>query len=129
MSHPNSSSEYPGNIVSLDMARNSTSTNKEELCNSDNHKPSIRITNHSTNIGDNPFLSQYKWSINNELPAVGANFINHPQVFDFEYSTLFRHIATIGHLSAPDQVNYCTPEVQLIFTEDCADWVKITRNQ
>ncbi len=133
MSHPNTSFEYPGNIVSPQITRNSTSSNQEDLFNSDHPEPSIRTTNHGVEEGDNISPSQYD-PINHEPPAVGATFMNHPQVF--EYSAIFRHTATLGHLSAMqnvfhlttcdsiprtkalNQVNYCTPEVKSIITAE-----------
>ncbi len=134
MSHPNTASEYPGNIVSQKITRNSTSSNQEDLFNSDHLEPSTQTTNHGVEEGYNIFPSQYECPINHEPPAFGAKFMNHPQVF--EYSTIFRHLATLGHLSAVrnvfhpttcdsiprtevlNQVNYCTPEVQSIITAE-----------
>ncbi len=134
MSHANTSSEYPGNIVSPQITRNSTNSNQEDLFNSDHHEPSTQTTNHGVEEGDNIFPSQYECPITHEPPAVGATFMNHPQMF--EYSAIFRHIATLGRLSAVrnvfhpttcdsvprtealNQVNYCTPEVQSIITAE-----------
>ncbi len=68
MSHPNPSSDYPGNFVSPEIIRNSTSTNQEELFESDDPEPSKRTTNHGVEE------SQYECLINHEPPAVGATY-------------------------------------------------------
>ncbi len=72
MSHPNTSSEYPGNIDLPEIMRNPTCTNQEKLFNSDNPQSSTQTTNHRTDEGDNPFPSQYEYPIKCEPPAVGA---------------------------------------------------------
>ncbi len=104
MSHPNTASEYPGNIVSQKITRNSTSSNQEDLFNSDHPEPSTQTTNHGVEEGDNIFPSQYECPSNHEPPVVGATIMNHPQVF--EYSAIFRHVANSGHLSVVCSVEY-----------------------
>ena len=88
-------------------------------------------------VGDgivNSFSSMYECPITQEPPAVGATFMNHEQVF--EYSALYRLIATTGDLrayryvlhptsresvlrvNALNEVHHIGHELQAIITEE-----------
>ncbi len=101
--------------------------------NNNDHGEIIQATDHGNEEENIQFSSLHECPITQEPPTVGVTFLGHPQVF--EYSALYRHIATAGRLTALhsvfhpithqgiprdealNHVNYVTPEVQVMINQ------------